>query len=153
MIRRPPRSTLFPYTTLFRSAGFGVTEAPFGAGLQLARAMHASPSSFPHPRLLPGFEEGGFIVQDPAHALVCRFAAIPRGALTYDACAAPGGKAVLLERLGARVVAGGAGRGRGGGPPPPPRGAGVGNRLPPAPLFFGAPPAGGPPPPVAGGPR
>src|SRR5437899_4247814 len=25
MIRRPPRSTLFPYTTLFRSAGFGVS--------------------------------------------------------------------------------------------------------------------------------
>src|SRR5256885_5306645 len=25
MIRRPPRSTLFPYTTLFRSQGFGVT--------------------------------------------------------------------------------------------------------------------------------
>src|SRR2546430_16825873 len=25
MIRRPPRSTLFPYTTLFRSAEFGVT--------------------------------------------------------------------------------------------------------------------------------
>ena len=24
MIRRPPRSTLFPYTTLFRSIGFGV---------------------------------------------------------------------------------------------------------------------------------
>src|SRR3712207_8481809 len=24
MIRRPPRSTLFPYTTLFRSAGIGV---------------------------------------------------------------------------------------------------------------------------------
>src|SRR2546429_5386463 len=24
MIRRPPRSTLFPYTTLFRSAGAGV---------------------------------------------------------------------------------------------------------------------------------
>src|ERR1017187_7903288 len=23
MIRRPPRSTLFPYTTLFRSGGFG----------------------------------------------------------------------------------------------------------------------------------
>src|SRR2546427_1246118 len=29
MIRRPPRSTLFPYTTLFRSAGdAGRTEAP-----------------------------------------------------------------------------------------------------------------------------
>src|SRR5258707_11910761 len=24
MIRRPPRSTLFPYTTLFRSAGLGI---------------------------------------------------------------------------------------------------------------------------------
>src|SRR5256884_9769949 len=26
MIRRPPRSTLFPYTTLFRSSSRGVTE-------------------------------------------------------------------------------------------------------------------------------
>src|SRR5437867_10118769 len=26
MIRRPPRSTLFPYTTLFRSRGFDVLE-------------------------------------------------------------------------------------------------------------------------------
>src|SRR2546428_10054151 len=25
MIRRPPRSTLFPYTTLFRSCDFGIT--------------------------------------------------------------------------------------------------------------------------------
>src|SRR3712207_8292532 len=27
MIRRPPRSTLFPYTTLFRSASVGVVES------------------------------------------------------------------------------------------------------------------------------
>src|SRR5687767_15179325 len=27
MIRRPPRSTLFPYTTLFRSRRFALTEA------------------------------------------------------------------------------------------------------------------------------
>src|SRR5688572_33414990 len=27
MIRRPPRSTLFPYTTLFRSSGFGTVKA------------------------------------------------------------------------------------------------------------------------------
>src|SRR3989442_7358018 len=26
MIRRPPRSTLFPYTTLFRSVGFSMAE-------------------------------------------------------------------------------------------------------------------------------
>src|SRR3712207_8548004 len=35
MIRRPPRSTLFPYTTLFRSGaqgGRGRTEAPAGRG-------------------------------------------------------------------------------------------------------------------------
>src|SRR3712207_8000315 len=28
MIRRPPRSTLFPYTTLFRSIPVGVTSVP-----------------------------------------------------------------------------------------------------------------------------
>src|SRR5260221_8405081 len=28
MIRRPPRSTLFPYTTLFRSQGFGGQACP-----------------------------------------------------------------------------------------------------------------------------
>src|SRR2546422_922074 len=64
------------------------------------------------PRRLPGFAEGAFIVQDPAHALVCRYAAVPWGALVYDACAAPGGKSVTLERLGARVVAGDARRDR-----------------------------------------
>src|SRR5256886_13498276 len=34
MIRRPPRSTLFPYTTLFRSHG---SEKPFHAAENLAR--------------------------------------------------------------------------------------------------------------------
>src|SRR3712207_8713242 len=33
MIRRPPRSTLFPYTTLFRSAG--LVRSVLGAGEQL----------------------------------------------------------------------------------------------------------------------
>src|SRR3712207_9589618 len=63
MIRRPPRSTLFPYTTLFRSAGpvglFAARSAWFmGAGrvivvdhldyrLEKARAFaHAEPISF-----------------------------------------------------------------------------------------------------------
>ena len=55
---------------------------------------------------MPGFAEGAFIVQDPAHALVCRYAAISPRTPVYDACAAPGGKAVMLERAGARVVAG-----------------------------------------------
>src|SRR5438034_8791470 len=43
MIRRPPRSTLFPYTTLFRSREIGVPYADpealhVAAGLALARA-------------------------------------------------------------------------------------------------------------------
>jgi 16S rRNA (cytosine967-C5)-methyltransferase len=85
------------------AAGFGVREAPYGAGLEVA-ARGTGPRS-PLPSQLPGFEEGAFIVQDPAHALVCRFAAIPPGAVVYDPCAAPGGKAVALERGGARVMA------------------------------------------------
>src|SRR2546426_3982040 len=32
MIRRPPRSTLFPYTTLFRSEGFVYTPPGFARG-------------------------------------------------------------------------------------------------------------------------
>ena len=34
MIRRPPRSTLFPYTTLFRSYGFFSSPSSFLVGLQ-----------------------------------------------------------------------------------------------------------------------
>src|SRR3712207_7169193 len=37
MIRRPPRSTLFPYTTLFRSKGGKVALRPRARSLQLLR--------------------------------------------------------------------------------------------------------------------
>src|SRR2546427_9165970 len=37
MIRRPPRSTLFPYTTLFRSIAVPVEPAPEPGPLELAR--------------------------------------------------------------------------------------------------------------------
>src|SRR5256885_12016110 len=40
MIRRPPRSTLFPYTTLFRSAAASC--APDNAGLKLPQGFCAS---------------------------------------------------------------------------------------------------------------
>src|SRR2546425_7988782 len=50
MIRRPPRSTLFPYTTLFRSANFdGLTPTPRDAELlaptvpRLLAALEAAP--------------------------------------------------------------------------------------------------------------
>jgi 16S rRNA (cytosine967-C5)-methyltransferase len=91
-------------------AGLSIAEAPFGCGVRVTRGQ-AAPGSLLPPKL-PGFAEGGWIVQDAAQALVCRFAAIPPGHRVYDACAAPGGKAITLETLGARVAAGDARRDR-----------------------------------------
>ncbi len=102
IVIQPTRWSLRQLAEQLQAAGLTTSSAPYDAGLAVA---HPS-SRIPHPSQLPGFAEGGFIVQDPAHALVCRFAAIPAGARVYDACAAPGGKAVTLERQGARVVAG-----------------------------------------------
>jgi 16S rRNA (cytosine967-C5)-methyltransferase len=96
LIVQPARSFPKSLKCQLEDAGVSADEAPFGAGVRVKGvAKH-----------LPGFADGAFIVQDPAHALVVRFAAIPAGALVYDACAAPGGKAVALEAAGARVLAG-----------------------------------------------
>jgi 16S rRNA (cytosine967-C5)-methyltransferase len=100
---QPVRWSAPQLASRLQQAGFGVTEAPFGAGV---RVIPSPEARVPSPARLPGFADGAFIVQDPAHALVCRYAGIPPGMLVYDACAAPGGKAVMLERAGARVVAG-----------------------------------------------
>src|SRR5690606_5316378 len=45
------------------------------------------------------------VVQDPAAALVVRYAAVPDGAVVADLCAAPGGKAVALAEHARYVVA------------------------------------------------
>src|SRR3712207_8982449 len=78
MIRRPPRSTLFPYTTLFRSAALGA-----GCGLVVGdRGQHAGdghhrgdgelPPAPPGPRdLLPRSEEHTSELQSRQY-LVCR---------------------------------------------------------------------------------
>src|SRR2546430_8715898 len=42
MIRRPPRSTLFPYTTLFRSDDEAVTASAPGSGLQASGIRKSS---------------------------------------------------------------------------------------------------------------
>src|SRR5260370_42052149 len=47
MIRRPPRSTLFPYTTLFRSP---VVPAPVDEGLGAARVIPLEDRTAPHRR-------------------------------------------------------------------------------------------------------
>ncbi|HEU5467578.1 MAG TPA: transcription antitermination factor NusB [Gemmatimonadales bacterium] len=90
-------------------AGLIVEPAPWDAGLRVGKRGADETLS---PREFPGFDEGAFIVQDASAQLVCRYAAIPAGARCYDGCAAPGGKAVTLERRGVRVVAGDARRER-----------------------------------------
>jgi len=94
----------------WEAVGIRVEDAPFGAGLRLLPDPRTS--RVPRPTSLPGFAEGAGVVQDSAQALVVHFAAIPAGARVYDACAAPGGKAVLLEQAGAKVFAGDASHSR-----------------------------------------
>jgi 16S rRNA (cytosine967-C5)-methyltransferase len=104
LIVQPARWSFERLEEEFRAGGIETTRAPYDAGLDV-RATRP-PSRVPHPANLPGYREGGFVVQDPAHTLIARYAAIPRGELVYDACAAPGGKAVALEAQGARILAG-----------------------------------------------
>src|SRR5256885_13121567 len=47
MIRRPPRSTLFPYTTLFRSASSTVSTSPESRRLRKREPPPNSQMSFP----------------------------------------------------------------------------------------------------------
>src|SRR5256885_7973627 len=74
MIRRPPRSTLFPYTTLFRSGsrrGVGVPHAaPLRVPRRASQTRSASASS-PAFRILWRSEEHTSELQSPCN-LVCR---------------------------------------------------------------------------------
>src|SRR2546427_5716003 len=57
MIRRPPRSTLFPYTTLFRSASAWFEEGP-GRELQGLCVRQPRSDHPPEPGRLPGRRQG-----------------------------------------------------------------------------------------------
>src|SRR3712207_7064624 len=66
MIRRPPRSTLFPYTTLFRSynpTGEGTALAEF-SGKELIQG-EPDASSFPTGGIRATFEARGYTAWDP----------------------------------------------------------------------------------------
>src|SRR5256885_10780327 len=69
MIRRPPRSTLFPYTTLFRSADKTSTPSPCVVAAS-ARAMKPFASQQPSPQAKRS-EEHTSELQSPCN-LVCR---------------------------------------------------------------------------------
>src|SRR5256885_11362264 len=72
MIRRPPRSTLFPYTTLFRSARRGPHPLLNGRRLNFPSRLGADPRT--HPKLestCARSEEHTSELQSPCN-LVCR---------------------------------------------------------------------------------
>src|SRR3989449_6334530 len=54
MIRRPPRSTLFPYTTLFRSLTGEEQEEGEAMGAEVPQATAAGRRGIEHPRRVPG---------------------------------------------------------------------------------------------------
>ena len=96
LVLQPARLPLEELQRVLWQGGVGARRAPFDAGLVVEGAR---------PALLPGYQEGAFMVQDAAQALVARFAACPPGATIYDACAAPGGKSLALGLTASRVVA------------------------------------------------
>src|SRR3712207_7736842 len=57
MIRRPPRSTLFPYTTLFRSAGYLLKDDDPGSLPDRVRAVAAGGTAW-SPRVTAAIEQG-----------------------------------------------------------------------------------------------
>src|SRR2546423_6423572 len=87
MIRRPPRSTLFPYTTLFRSCGHGgdsvrePTEDPRHRGRGVHRLELRAPRARHHRRQGSRSEEHTSELQSLAY-LVCRLLLEKKNTLT-----------------------------------------------------------------------
>src|SRR2546422_2418140 len=80
MIRRPPRSTLFPYTTLFRSVGIRRKEWI----LQRLRHLGEGPGKPQRSRVLERSEEHTSELQSRLH-LVCRLLLEKKKKLTAQA--------------------------------------------------------------------
>src|SRR5437773_5608628 len=70
MLRRPPRSTLFPYTTLFRSENYPIESLPVdGAALEVRDVEGVDTTSFP---LTSRRSEEHTSELQSHHDLVCR---------------------------------------------------------------------------------
>lgn len=96
LVIQPARWATEALARAFAERGIPHRPAPCGRGLVLQPRRV---------RDLPGYGDGGFIVQDCAQVLLVEYAAIPRGTVVWDACAAPGGKTVLLALQGVSVIA------------------------------------------------
>lgn len=97
LVLQPARQDQEALISRWRAAGLELEPAPYGAGILTGETR---------PMDLPGYHEGAFMVQDPAQALLTRFADLPPDAVVYDACAAPGGKTIALGRRARTVLAG-----------------------------------------------
>jgi 16S rRNA (cytosine967-C5)-methyltransferase len=97
LVLQPARGNIETLSARLRTAGVEVEAAPHHAGLTVSSSR---------PTDLPGYSDGQFIVQNPAQALLARFADLPGGVAVYDACAAPGGKTIALGRSAGMVLAG-----------------------------------------------
>src|SRR6266540_5308249 len=87
MIRRPPRSTLFPYTTLFRSHAVGLAAAAIGAPAALSHTACTSASV--------RSEEHTSELQSH-HDIVCRLLLANKNPVPLSGCRAR----EVLDRIG-----------------------------------------------------
>jgi 16S rRNA (cytosine967-C5)-methyltransferase len=94
LVLQPAREDDATLEARWRAAGLDPVRAPHAGWLSPARK----------PAEVPGFAEGAFIVQDPAHAMVAAFAGVEPGMTVYDACAAPGGKSIAMGRRAGIVM-------------------------------------------------
>ncbi|MEO8450656.1 MAG: transcription antitermination factor NusB [Gemmatimonadota bacterium] len=96
LVIQPARASLDKIAKDLSAAEIATTAAKFDAGLVVETR---------NIRGLPGFAAGAFVVQDPAQAMVMRFADLPENCFVYDACAAPGGKSIAASQQARFVLA------------------------------------------------
>ncbi len=99
---RPTAPPLDDYRARLRAAGIEAHPHPFAPARFLILPHGVAPVD------LPGYAEGWFYVQDPATIVAAELLAPQPGERILDACAAPGGKTVLLYDMlgdGAHLVA------------------------------------------------
>jgi 16S rRNA (cytosine967-C5)-methyltransferase len=91
---RRDRTTMAAYLALLAERGLAATPHPFMADQFIQLPSGASVTE------LPGYAEGWFSVQDPATSVAVDLLDPQPGERILDACAAPGGKSMLIaERL------------------------------------------------------
>lgn len=106
LVLQPARATADALAAALAAEGVAFEAGAWDSGLIIERGRADTPTRASNrPERLAGYEHGAFIVQDRAQALVGRFAAFPEGAMVFDACAAPGGKALALARSHPLVIA------------------------------------------------